>query len=56
MPAWAEFGHLPKEEYAGQSQPKAQRCSGILKVKHVSSGVDVTSIVPPCALAISEAM
>ena len=25
MPAWAEFGHLPKEEYAGQSQPKAQR-------------------------------
>ena len=26
------------------------------RVKHVSSGVDVTSIVPPCALAISEAM
>ena len=34
----------------------AQRPSGILRVKHVNSSVEVTSIVPPCALAISDAM
>ena len=28
----------------------------ILKVKHVLSGVETTSIVPPCARAISDAM
>ena len=38
------------------SPNQSQRCSGMLSLKHVNSGVEVTSILPPCAMAISEAI
>ena len=56
LKAWHRSRAPRAAHRAALSFREAQRCSGILKVKHVNSGVEVTSIVPPCALAISEAM
>ena len=48
-------GPLEYEQPAPQSRDYG-RSSGIRRVKQVNSGVEVTSILPACALAISDAM